>query len=520
MRRTRSSSPPRPGAKRLGASAALEEQIVWSRLLSVVEEQAQTLVRTAFSTPVREAGDLSAGLFDLRGRMLAQAVTGTPGHVNAMAASVGFFLRDHPVGTLLEGDVLVTNDPWEGTGHLNDFTVVTPAFLDGRPVALFASTSHIADVGGRGFGADANQVFEEGIRIPIGHLAREGRIDETLIRMVRANVRDPDVAEGDLYSLVACNRTGGERLSAMMREFGLESLDALAETILATSRRAMLREISALRPGTYQNSMTIDGYDHDLVLACTLTVAADGVHLDFSGTSPISPYGINVPETYTRAYGSFGVRCVVGSGVPNNAGSLGTIRVTAPLGCLLNAPPPGRGLRAPRDRPDAPRRGARLPGPGDAPRIRPGGGGVVPLAAGLSGRRGADRRAPVRGLGPLRGESLPHRRHRGETGEGRAQRHLLSVGGAEHSDRDHRECGAAHLLEEGARRRLGRGGRASGRPRPGDGDFARRRRPLRRLEDVRAGAKRGPGTGRGRPRGSGPRPLCPGWGSSDRRAGR
>ena len=217
---------------------------------------------------------------------------------------------------------------------------MTPACLDGRPVALFASTSHIADVGGRGFGADANQVFEEGIRIPIGHLAREGRIDETLIRMVRANVRDPDVAEGDLYSLVACNRTGGERLSAMMREFGLESLDELAETILATSRRAMLREISALRPGTYENAMTIDGYDHDLVLACTLAVAAEGVHLDFSGTSPISPYGINVPETYTRAYGSFGVRCVVGSGVPNNAGSLGTIRVTAPLGCLLNAPPP------------------------------------------------------------------------------------------------------------------------------------------------------------------------------------
>ncbi len=340
VRRTRSSSPTRASAKSPGASTVLEEQIAWSRLLSVVEEQAQTLVRTAFSTPVREAGDLSAGVFDLRGRMLAQAVTGTPGHVNAMAASVGFFLRDHPVGTLREGDVLVTNDPWEGTGHLNDFIVVTPAFLDGRPVALFASTSHIADVGGRGFGADANQVFEEGIRIPIGHLAREGRIDETLIRMVRANVRDPDVAEGDLYSLVACNRTGGERLSAMMREFGLESLDELAETIVATSRRAMLREISALRPGTYRNSMTIDGYDHDLVLACSLTVAADGFHLDFSGTSPISPYGINVPETYTRAYGSFGVRCVVGSGVPNNAGSLGTIRVTAPLGCLLNAPPP------------------------------------------------------------------------------------------------------------------------------------------------------------------------------------
>ena len=320
--------------------AALEGQIMWSRLLSVVEEQARTLVRTAFSTPVREAGDLSAGVFDLSGRMLAQAVTGTPGHVNAMAASVGFFLRDFPVETLGEDDVLITNDPWEGTGHLNDFTVVTPAFLDGRPVALFAATSHIADVGGRGFGADANQVFEEGIRLPIGYLIRGGRVDETLMRLVRANVRDPDVAQGDLYSLAACNRTGCERLVAMMTEFGIDSLDPLADTIIETSRRAMLERIRALRPGTYRNRMRIDGYDQDLDLVCALTVGADGIRIDWDGTSLMSSRGINVPDTYTRAYSSFGVRCVVGSEIPNNAGSLATISVSAPPGSLLNAPPP------------------------------------------------------------------------------------------------------------------------------------------------------------------------------------
>ena len=313
---------------------------MWSRLLSVVEEQARTLVRTAFSTPVREAGDLSAGVFDLSGRMLAQAVTGTPGHVNAMAESVGFFLRDHPVPTLVDGDVLITNDPWEGTGHLNDFTVVTPAFVAGRPVALFAATSHIADVGGRGFGADANQVFEEGVRIPIGYLMRAGRVDETLIRLIRANVRDPDVAQGDLYSLAACNRTGCERLAAMMAEFDLDSLDPLAEMIVSASRRAMLERIRALRPGTYRHHMKIDGYDHDLDLACALTVSHDGIRIDFDGTSPMSPRGINVPLTYTRAYASFGVRCVVGSEVPNNAGSLSTISVGAPLGSILNALPP------------------------------------------------------------------------------------------------------------------------------------------------------------------------------------
>ncbi|MDE2943970.1 MAG: hydantoinase B/oxoprolinase family protein [Gemmatimonadota bacterium] len=321
--------------------AALEGQIMWSRLLSVVEEQARTLVRTAFSTPVREAGDLSAGVFDLSGRMLAQAVTGTPGHVNAMAASVGFFLRDFPVETLNEDDVLITNDPWEGTGHLNDFTVVTPTFLDGRPVALFAATSHIADVGGRGFGADANQVFEEGIRLPIGYLIRGGRVDETLMRLVRANVRDPDVAQGDLYSLAACNRTGCERLVAMMTEFGIDSLEPLAETIISTSRRAMRERIGALRPGTYRNRMRVDGYDEDLDLVCALTVLPDGtIRIDWDGTSPMSPRGINVPVTYTRAYSSFGVRCIVGSDVPNNAGSLAAIDVSAPPGSLLNAPPP------------------------------------------------------------------------------------------------------------------------------------------------------------------------------------
>ena len=322
------------------ALSLLQDQIMWSRLLSVVEEQARTLVRTAFSTPVREAGDLSAGVFDLSGRMLAQAVTGTPGHVNAMAESVGFFLRDHPVPTLVDGDVLITNDPWEGTGHLNDFTVVTPAFVAGRPVALFAATSHIADVGGRGFGADANQVFEEGVRIPIGYLMRAGRVDETLIRLIRANVRDPDVAQGDLYSLAACNRTGCERLAAMMAEFDLDSLDPLAEMIVSASRRAMLERIRALRPGTYRHHMKIDGYDHDLDLACALTVSHDGIRIDFDGTSPMSPRGINVPLTYTRAYASFGVRCVVGSEVPNNAGSLSTISVGAPLGSILNALPP------------------------------------------------------------------------------------------------------------------------------------------------------------------------------------
>ena len=186
----------------------IERQLVWDRLLAIVEDQAQTLMRTAFSPVVREAGDLSAGVFNTNGEMLAQAITGTPGHVNAMARSVPNFLAEVPISKMQEGDVLLTNDPWLATGHLNDFTLVTPAFFNGEVVALFASTSHIADVGGRGFGPDANEVFEEGIQIPITYLFKEGKVQSELLRLIRANVRDPVVAEGDLYSLTACNNVG------------------------------------------------------------------------------------------------------------------------------------------------------------------------------------------------------------------------------------------------------------------------------------------------------------------------
>jgi N-methylhydantoinase B len=318
----------------------IQSQILWDRLLAVVEEQAQTLIRTAFSTTVREAGDLSAGVFDTRGRMLAQAVTGTPGHVNAMACSVNFFLQKYPVESLRPGDVLLTNDPWHGTGHLNDFTVVTPVLRGDRAVALFAATSHIADVGGLGFGPDARQVFEEGLNIPISYLYRAGELNETLLEILRANVRDPVAAEGDLHSLTACNRAGAESLLATMAEFGLQDLESCSEMIIEHSRVAMLAEIRKLPAGSWSNSMRIDGYDQPVDLVCRVTIGEGGIDVDFDGTSPVCGHGINVPLTYTQAYASFGVRCVIGNDVPNNAGSLGVVRVTAPEGCILNAARP------------------------------------------------------------------------------------------------------------------------------------------------------------------------------------
>jgi len=331
---------PRGGEHPSRPRPILQLQLAWSRLLAIVEEQAQTLIRTAFSTTVREAGDLSAGVFDARGRMLAQAITGTPGHVNAMAASVGFFLQKYPIEQLQPGDVLLTNDPWLGTGHLNDFTVVTPVFHQGQAVALFAATSHIADVGGLGFGADGRQVFEEGLNIPISHFFRAGQVNQTLLEILRANVRDPVAAEGDLYSLVACNQAGAKRLLETLEEFGWPDVSELGDYIISQSRAAMLEEIRRLPAGSWNYSMRVDGYDHPIDLVGKVNIHAEGIEVDFAGSSMASGFGINVPLTYTQAYASFGVRCVIGNDIPNNTGSLEVVKVSAPLGCILNAPRP------------------------------------------------------------------------------------------------------------------------------------------------------------------------------------
>ena len=323
-----------------GALERIGMQIQWNRLLSVVEEQAQTLIRTAFSTSAREAGDISAGVYDNRGRMLAQAVTGTPGHVNAMAASVRHFLAKYPLEKMGEGDVYITNDPWLGTGHLNDFTVVTPTWRQGEIVALFACTTHVVDVGGRGFGPDGRQVYEEGINIPIMPLAIKGEMNRFVLDIVAANNRNPVEVEGDLYSLVACNDVGCRRLVAMMDEFGLDSIEDLAEHIIESSRKGMAEEIAKLPKGTYSYSMRIDGYEAPLDLVAAMTITDDKISVSFDGTSPISNFGINVPMTYTEAYASFGVRCAVGNRIPNNAGSLAAVEITAPPGSILNAPRP------------------------------------------------------------------------------------------------------------------------------------------------------------------------------------
>jgi N-methylhydantoinase B len=324
----------------ISSANIIDLQIMWNRLISVVEEQAQVLLRTAFSPIVRECGDLSAGVFDPSGRMLAQAVTGTPGHVNSMAESVKHFIRHFPLDRMRQGDAYITNDPWMGTGHLNDFVVTTPCFKDDKLVALFSCTSHLMDIGGIGFGPDATDVFMEGLYIPMLKLIDQGTVNETLMSMIRANTRLPIDTEGDTYSLAGCNDVGCQRLVEMMEEFGIESLDQLGDHICDRSREAALAEIASLPKGVWLNSMVVDGYDEPVTLFATLTISDTGIHVDFAGTSAASRFGINVPLAYTTAYTVFGLGCVIASHIPNNAGSLAPLTVAAPLGSILNAPKP------------------------------------------------------------------------------------------------------------------------------------------------------------------------------------
>ncbi|MFT5060316.1 MAG: N-methylhydantoinase B [Sulfitobacter sp.] len=312
-------------------------QVMWNRLISVVEEQAQALVRTAFSTSVREAGDLSAGVYDTNGQMLAQAVTGTPGHVNAMADAVAHFIRRIGRDNIFEGDIYITNDPWEGTGHLHDVTMVTPSFHNGALVGFFACTAHVVDIGGRGFGADAASVYEEGLYLPIMKFAERGVVDATLLRIVRGNVREPDQLVGDMYALASCNEIGHRRLVEMMTEFALHSLDGIAAFILENSRRATLERIAALPRATATGEMTVDGFDTPITLRVTLTIKEDRIISDFAGTSPVDKKGINCPMVYAKAYACYALKCAIAPEIPNNAASLAPFEMRAPEGTIVNA---------------------------------------------------------------------------------------------------------------------------------------------------------------------------------------
>lgn len=314
--------------------------VMWNRLISVCEEQANALLRVAFGAIVREAGDLSAGIFDAEGRMLAQAVTGTPGHVNTMAKSVNAMLAHVPADRLVEGDVLVTNDPWLGAGHVFDFVVVTPVFVGGKIVAYLASTCHVVDIGGLGWSAEARSVFEEGVTVPVTKLRKAGVVNEELLALVAINSRVPREARGDIISLMSCNDEGMRRLVALMAEYDLASLEPLARFIFERSDAATRAAIAKIPNGRYRAETELDGYDAPVRLKALMTVTDDEIVVDLAGSSPAINKGINCPLSYSQAYASFGIKVAVAPDVPNNHASLERIRIVAPPGLVVSAERP------------------------------------------------------------------------------------------------------------------------------------------------------------------------------------
>ncbi len=316
-------------------------EILWNRLIAVVNEQAAALMRTSFTTIVRESGDLSAGVFDTRGNMIAQAVTGTPGHINAMATCIHYFLAEYPADTLRPGDVLITNDPQKTSGHLHDFTVITPIFNgDGLLVGFFGNTCHALDIGGRGMGTDARSVYEEGLFVPITRLYMAGEENRELFKLIAANCRAPEPVIGDIHAQVVANDVGGQYLLQFMEEFELETLEPLADEIISRSENAMREAIAKLPDGDYSNEVFSDGYEAPVKLAVTIRKRGDELEVDWAGSSPESGYGINVVLNYTHAYTTYALKCALAPEVPNNEGSFRPVRVMAPERSILNAQHP------------------------------------------------------------------------------------------------------------------------------------------------------------------------------------
>jgi N-methylhydantoinase B len=316
----------------------VELEILWSNLIGIVSERAKALQRIAFSPVVREAGDLACALFDRRGRMVAQANTGTPGHINSLAIAGAHLVRIF-ANNLKPGDIVTTNDPWLSAGHFFDITVLTPIFHGDRILAYIGSTIHHTDIGGYGIGAGARDVHEEGLWIPPLKLYNAGEPCPVLHAMIKSNVRTPDAVFGDLAAQVSSGEAASERLIAMCQRYGLLDIEELSDEIISRSEAATRTAVSKLKAGTFRGESSFDvpgGQVITLKSAVTIDPDAGEILVDFTGSTPQTTSGINVVLNYTHAYSTFAIRSCLNPDLPNNAGSLTPIKVHAPEGSILN----------------------------------------------------------------------------------------------------------------------------------------------------------------------------------------
>ena len=314
--------------------------IMWDRLISITDEIVSTLVRTSFSTIVREAYDLTAVVTDAEGHLLAQGRWSAPPFIGTAPLTMAHTMAKFPPETLKPGDVLATNDPWIGTGHMYDITVMRPVFRGPTLVGYTMSITHLPDIGGTGFGATATENYHEGLRLPLCKLLKEGVVDEFILDLIAVNVRVPEQVIGDVMANVACNQVGGRQVLEFMDEYGLDDLSELSAAIRGQSERMTRAAISNMRDGSYRNSIRIEGIDDPITLACRVDVDGESVSIDMDGTGPAVQRGINVPYCYTNAMSLYSMKCLTVPSLPNNEGSTKPIRVQAPKGCILNAQPP------------------------------------------------------------------------------------------------------------------------------------------------------------------------------------
>jgi N-methylhydantoinase B len=312
-------------------------EIVWSRLISIADEAAAALLRTAFSTIVRESNDFATVLMDRNGDSISENTGGIASFSCILPKTTKSFLQTFPAETWRPGDCVITNDPWLATGHLPDFTTVSPIFHRGRLVGFAGSIAHSPDVGGALWSADCREVFEEGIRVPPTRLLREGRRNEEFMGVLLANVRVPDQVMGDLEAQITANQVCAARVEEFLQDAGLDDLQALSRALSARADRAMRRAIAALPDGTWRATIEADGFDeHVTRIACAVTVAGERMLIDFAGSSPQIDRGINCVMNYTHAYSVYPVKCALDPFTPRNEGTYQAIEVTAPEGSILN----------------------------------------------------------------------------------------------------------------------------------------------------------------------------------------
>ncbi len=321
---------------------AVTLEVLWTRLISIVDEAAKAIVRTSFSNLSNEANDFACVLTDSRGGLIAQNSAAIPSFIGTLPATVGHFIDYFGADGFRPGDVLSTNNPWQGTGHLNDVCVVKPIFRDGRLVAFGATTAHVPDIGGRIRSMVAREVYEEGFHIPLMKIVDAGQTNETFFQLLRTQVRTPEQTEGDIQAQISANGLMEHRLLELMGEYSLAEIDALSDELNGRCERAMREAIRAVPDGDYEFALHTDGIrpDAPFVFRLKLTVHDDSAHFDFTGSSPVQPRSINCPYCYTFAMSAYAIKCALLPELPNNAGMLRPLSVFAPENSILNPLPP------------------------------------------------------------------------------------------------------------------------------------------------------------------------------------